>query len=53
MILKKCDCKGDKNGNKQAAEYQDQKNGQGMRWCNESMDRKDATCTVCGKEHKA
>lgn len=44
----KCDCKGNPS---HASEYQDKKYGQGQRICNVGQEKKDATCTVCGKTH--
>ena len=43
----RCDCKADKRGNKQAAQYQDRKYGEGNRVHTVGLKDK-ATCTVCG-----
>lgn len=48
-VIKKCGCKGNPE---HAASYQDKKYGQGMRVCNTDQKGGDATCTVCGKNHK-
>lgn len=48
VVLKKCNCRPQPS---HAADYQDEKYGEGMRVCNESQDKKDAVCTVCGKSH--
>jgi len=45
----KCDCKGNPS---HGAMYQDSKYGQGMRVCNVDEQKKNASCTVCGKNHQ-
>lgn len=48
-VIKKCNCKGNPT---HASDYQDKKYGQGMRVCNPDQKNTEASCTVCGKNHK-
>lgn len=50
MILK-CNCKRDRRGNAQAAQYQDKKYGSQMRVHNQSAKSSPPTyrCTICGQ----
>lgn len=49
VTVKKCNCKSNPD---HASTYQDAKYGQGMRVCNVDQKGSEASCTVCGKNHK-
>lgn len=49
VIIKKCGCKGTPS---HGSEYQDSKYGKDMRVCNIDVKKTEASCTICGKNHK-
>lgn len=48
ITLIKCNCTGNPSN---GSAYQSKKYGEGTRVCNLDAQKKNATCTVCGKKH--